>query len=82
MTDLSDPNQLQHVLEALGANNTQIIRNAEAVLKPFLKTLQAIPSLLYQLEFSPNESVRLVSALILKKRSVSTLNPHVSHSFA
>lgn len=68
MTNLNDPHQLEQVLEALGANNTQIIRQAEAILKPFLKTLPAIPALLHQIEFSTNESVRLVSALILKKR--------------
>ena len=69
MTNLNDPQQLEHVLEALGANNTQTIRHAETVLKPFLKTLQCLPALLHQIEFSHNESVRLVSALILKKRS-------------
>jgi hypothetical protein len=68
MADLNDPQQLEQVLEALGANNTQIIRHAEAVLKPFLKTFQSIPALLYQIENSSNVSVRHVAALILKKK--------------
>jgi hypothetical protein len=69
MTDLNDPQQLEQVLAALGANNTQIIRQAEAVLKPFLKGFQSIPALLHQVEYSTNVSVRHVAALILKKRS-------------
>lgn len=68
MTNLNDPHQLEHVLEALGANNTEIIRQAESILKPFLKSILSVPALLHQIEFSTNVSVRHVSALILKKR--------------
>jgi hypothetical protein len=69
MTDLNDPQQLEQVLEALGANNTQTIRRAEFVLKPFLKTFQSIPALLHQIEHSSNASVAHVAALILNKKS-------------
>jgi hypothetical protein len=69
MTDLNDPQQLEQVLEALGANNTQTIRRAEFVLKPFLKTFQSIPALLHQIEHSSNASVTHVAALILNKKS-------------
>jgi sulfite reductase alpha subunit-like flavoprotein len=81
MANLNDPQQLEQVLEALGANNTQTIRHAETLLKPFLKTLHCLPALLHQLEFSTNESVRLVTALILKKRSAKSDSPSILHSF-
>lgn len=68
MTNLEDPKQLEHVLEALGANNTEIIRQAESILKPFVKSIQCIPALLHQIEYSSNVSVRHMAALILKKR--------------
>ena len=68
MTNLEDPKQLESVLEALGANNTEIIRQAEGILKPFVKTIQSIPALLHQIEFSTNIHVRHMAALVLKKR--------------
>jgi predicted lactoylglutathione lyase len=66
--DFSDPAQLEQVLEALGANNTEIIREAERTLRPFTKKVNCIPSLLQQVQHSTNVSVRHVSALILKKK--------------
>ncbi len=40
--DLTDPLQLEQVLQALGANNTEIIRDAEKLLKPFTKQVDSL----------------------------------------
>lgn len=66
--DFNDPAQLEQVLEALGANNTEIIREAERALRPFTKQVMCIPSLLQQVQHSTNISVRHMAALILKKK--------------
>jgi hypothetical protein len=73
MGDLADPSQLELVLEALGTNNTGIIRQAEEALKPFLKRPVCIPSLLRQIQYSTKVYVRHVSSLILKKRCIFML---------
>jgi hypothetical protein len=67
-TDLTDPSTLEHVLEALGANSTDIIREAETLLKPFVKDPASIPHMLQQIEHSSNISVRHVASLISKRR--------------
>lgn len=66
--DFNDPVQLEQVLEALGANNTEIIREAERTLRPFTKQVSCIPCLLQQVQHSTNVSVRHMAALILKKK--------------
>lgn len=66
--NFNDPVQLEQVLEALGANNTEIIREAERTLRPFTKQVYCIPCLLQQVEHSTNISVRHMAALILKKK--------------
>ncbi len=68
MADLSDPLYLEQVLEALGANNTEIIRQAEGVLRPFLKSPNCLAPLLQQIEHSTKVYVRHVGALILKRK--------------
>ena len=66
--DLTDSLVLSQVLEALGANNTEIIKEAEKTLKPFTKQVQCIPCFLEQIEHSDNVSVRHMASLILKKK--------------
>lgn len=67
-TDLTDPASLEQVLEALGANSTDIIRQAESILKPFVKEPASIPHMLQQIEHSTKVNVRHVASLILKRR--------------
>jgi hypothetical protein len=67
-TDLTDPASLEQVLEALGANSTDIIREAETILKPFVKNPASIPHMLQQIEHSTKVNVRHVASLILKRR--------------
>lgn len=66
--DFNDPVQLEQVLEALGANNTEVIREAERALRPFTKQVYCIPCLLQQAQHSTNISVRHMAGLILKKK--------------
>ena len=66
--DLTNPSTLEQVLEALGANNTDTIREAEAILKPFVKEPASIPHMLQQIEHSSKVQVRHVASLIMKRR--------------
>ena len=66
--NLTDPAFLEQVLEALGANNTDMIREAETILKPFVKDPASIPHMLQQIEHSTKEYVRHVSTLMTKRR--------------
>ena len=68
--DFTNPSILEQALIALSQPET--ISQAEASLKPFLKSPACIPLLLQQLQGSGNDSVRLHAAFLLK-RNISKL---------
>ena len=66
--DLFNPNNLMQVLEMLKQSDTEIIRKAEKVLKPFSKDPNSVNALLQQIRENPDEASRLHAALLLKKK--------------
>lgn len=65
--DLSNPTTLSQVLMVLQENDTERIRQAERLLKPFSKNPGCVGPLLQQIQGNPDEAVRLQAALLLKK---------------
>lgn len=68
--DLSaDPAALAHVLGMLSQNDTEVVKQGEGYLKPFLKQPSCILSLINQLRTSSDEGIRHHAALLLKRRA-------------
>ena len=65
--DLSNPTTLSQVLKVLQESDTERIRQAEKVLKPFAKNAGCVGPLLQQIQGNPDEAVRLQAALLLKR---------------
>jgi hypothetical protein len=65
--DLSNATTLSQVLKVLQENDTERIRQAERLLKPFAKNPGSVGPLIQQIQGNPDEAVRLQAALLLKK---------------
>jgi hypothetical protein len=61
------PEQLQTVLAAMLAPDTQAIKHATAILTQFLKTPPALPALRQQIQLSAVPESRQMAAVLLRK---------------
>lgn len=67
----SDSAALTHILSLLSQPDTEVVRQAEKTLKPFLKQPSCVLSLINQIRTNTDESIRHHAALLLKKRAAA-----------
>ncbi|EWM29705.1 Importin-beta [Nannochloropsis gaditana] len=72
LTQLANPSNLEALLLQLTAPDTQIIQQAEAVIKKYVKSPVCVAGLVQQLQGSTYLQVRQLSAMLLRRR----LGPH------
>lgn len=70
----SNPAALSQVLEMLSQPDTDVVRQGEKILKPFLKQSTCVLALINQIRSSTNESIRHHASLLLKKKASTLYN--------
>jgi Importin-beta N-terminal domain len=66
--NFANPADLTTVLNMLSVGDTDVIKQGEQLLKPFLKNPGCIPALLGQVQSCPHAAVRQHASLLLKKK--------------
>lgn len=61
------PDQVTELLTALTCPDTIKIKQATAMLKPYFKTVEALSNLIYLLANSPDQQIRQLSCVYLRK---------------
>jgi hypothetical protein len=65
--DAITPEDLSRILAQLFQPNTDIIKQATALLKDYFKRLRALENLLILMSTSPEQNIRQVSCIYLRK---------------
>lgn len=68
MSNILSDSQLVQVLSMLAVNDTNTVKNGEAMLKPFLKQPSCIPALLNLLSSIEDVNIQHHSALLIKRK--------------
>mgnify|MGYP003904362379 CR=1 FL=1 len=61
------PDQVTELLDALRCPDTDKIKQATAMLKPYFKQVQALSNLLFLMQNSPQTEIRQMSCVYLRK---------------